>query len=43
MVLRRHGEEWVHYPVSPLMSSNNAETLLIAALEGWGLCCFLTG
>lgn len=28
-LLRRRGEEWVHYPVSPLMSSNNAETLLI--------------
>lgn len=38
--LRRHGEEWVHYPVSPLMSSNNAETLLIAALGGMGIVLF---
>lgn len=39
-LLRRHGEEWVHYPVSPLMSSNNAETLLIAALGGMGIVLF---
>lgn len=38
--IRRHGEEWVHYPVSPLMSSNNAETLLIAALGGMGIVLF---
>jgi DNA-binding transcriptional LysR family regulator len=28
------------YPVSPLMSSNNAETLLIAALGGMGIVLF---
>ncbi|MFY2735596.1 LysR substrate-binding domain-containing protein [Pseudocitrobacter faecalis] len=39
-LLRRHGEEWVHYPVSPLMSSNNAESLLIAALGGMGIVLF---
>lgn len=39
-LLRRPGEEWVHYPVSPLMSSNNAETLLIAALGGMGVVLF---
>ncbi|CAI1156229.1 LysR family transcriptional regulator [Serratia quinivorans] len=39
-LLRRPGEEWVHYPVSPLMSSNNAETLLIAALGGMGIVLF---
>ncbi len=39
-LLRRHGEEWVHYPVSPLMLSNNAETLLIAALGGMGIVLF---
>lgn len=39
-LLRRPGEEWVHYPVSPLMASNNAETLLIAALGGMGIVLF---
>lgn len=39
-LLRRPGEEWVHYPVSPLMSSNNAETLLVAALGGMGIVLF---
>lgn len=39
-LLRRQREEWVHYPVSPLMSSNNAETLLIAALGGMGIVLF---
>ena len=39
-LLRRPGEEWVHYQVSPLMSSNNAETLLIAALGGMGIVLF---
>lgn len=39
-LLRRPAEEWVHYPVSPLMSSNNAETLLIAALGGMGIVLF---
>lgn len=39
-LLRQPGEEWVHYPVTPLMSSNNAETLLIAALGGMGIVLF---
>ena len=39
-LLRRPGEVWTHYPVSPLMSSNNAETLLIAALGGMGIVLF---
>jgi len=39
-LFRTKGKEWVHYPVSPLMSSNNAETLLIAALGGMGLVLF---
>lgn len=39
-LLRRPGEAWLHYPVSPLMSSNNAETLLIAALGGMGIVLF---
>lgn len=39
-LLRSHGEQWEHYPVSPLMSSNNAETLLIAALGGMGIVLF---
>lgn len=39
-LLRRPGEAWTHYPVSPLMSSNNAETLLIAALGGMGIVLF---
>lgn len=39
-LLRKPGEEWVHYPVTALMSSNNAETLLIAALGGMGIVLF---
>jgi len=39
-LLRRPGEAWIHYPVTPLMSSNNAETLLIAALGGMGVVLF---
>ncbi|MNL61610.1 LysR substrate binding domain protein [compost metagenome] len=30
----------MHYPVTPLLSSNNAETLLIAALGGMGIVLF---
>lgn len=37
---REPGGEWVHYPVTPLMVSNNAETLLIAALGGMGVVLF---
>ncbi|MFY9994088.1 MAG: LysR family transcriptional regulator [Leclercia sp.] len=39
-LLRPPGGEWVQYPVTPLMSSNNAETLLIAALGGMGIVLF---
>ncbi|NDJ57518.1 LysR family transcriptional regulator [Enterobacteriaceae bacterium 4M9] len=39
-LLRRPQEEWVHYPVTPLMASNNAETLLVAALGGMGIVLF---
>lgn len=39
-LFRQKGEEWIHYPVSALMSSNNAETLLIAALGGMGIVLF---
>ncbi|MEH0885280.1 LysR family transcriptional regulator [Enterobacter sp. UNJFSC 003] len=39
-LVRRPGDEWVHYPVAPLMTSNNAETLLIAALGGMGIVLF---
>jgi len=39
--LFRHGANpWVHYPVMPLLSSNNAETLLTAALGGMGIVLF---
>ncbi|VTP66667.1 LysR substrate binding domain [Serratia rubidaea] len=30
----------MHYPLSPLLTSNNAETLLVAALGGMGLVLF---
>lgn len=39
-LLREPGGEWVHYPVSPLLSSNNAETLLTSALGGMGIVLF---
>ena len=39
-LIRQPGEAWVHYPVVPLMTSNNAETLLIAALGGMGIVLF---
>lgn len=39
-LVRQPGGEWVHYPVSPLMLSNNAETLLIATLGGMGIVLF---
>ncbi|MEZ3498424.1 LysR substrate-binding domain-containing protein [Pantoea sp. KPR_PJ] len=31
---------WIHYPVMPLLSSNNADTLLTAALGGMGIVLF---
>lgn len=39
-LFRQKGGEWMHYPVPVLMSSNNAETLLIAALGGMGIVLF---
>ncbi|MCM7395840.1 LysR family transcriptional regulator [Enterobacter cloacae] len=39
-LFRGPGEEWVHYPVMPLMTSNNAESLLAAALGGMGIVLF---
>lgn len=45
-LFRRGDNPWVHYPVVPLLSSNNAETLLTAALGGMGIVLFpdwLTG
>lgn len=39
-LLREPGGEWVHYPVSPQLSSNNAETLLTSALGGMGIVLF---
>ncbi|MCG0455191.1 LysR family transcriptional regulator [Enterobacter cloacae complex sp. ECC445] len=39
-LIRRTNEAWVHYPVAPLMTSNNAETLLVAALGGMGIVLF---
>ncbi|MBY7151211.1 LysR family transcriptional regulator [Enterobacter hormaechei] len=39
-LIRQPGEAWVHYPIVPLMTSNNAETLLIAALGGMGVVLF---
>lgn len=39
-LLRRAGEAWTHYPVTPLMTSNNAEALLAAALCGMGIVLF---
>ncbi|WP_346808498.1 LysR family transcriptional regulator [Enterobacter chuandaensis] len=39
-LIRRPDAPWVHYPVAPLMTSNNAETLLIAALGGMGIVLF---
>lgn len=39
-LVRQPGSAWVHYPVTPLMTSNNAETLLVAALGGMGIVLF---
>lgn len=38
--LRRADEEWVHYPLTPRLSSNNAQSLLTAALDGMGIVLF---
>ena len=39
-LVRREGENWIHYPVVARMTSNNAETLLTAALGGMGIVLF---
>lgn len=35
--------EWVHYPQTPQLASNNADALLTAALGGMGVVLFPTG
>ncbi|EJO9052330.1 LysR family transcriptional regulator [Cronobacter sakazakii] len=37
---RKPGEPWVHYPVNARLVSNNAHSLLTAALDGMGLVLF---
>lgn len=39
-LFRRQGGEWTHYPLAPRLVSNNAQTLLTAALDGMGLVLF---
>lgn len=39
-LFRRGETPWTHYPVTPLLSSNNAESLLTAALGGMGIVLF---
>ena len=39
-LVRREGENWIHYPVVARMTSNNAESLLTAALGGMGIVRF---
>lgn len=39
-LFRLPGKSWVHYPVAALLTSNNAETLLTAALGGMGMVLF---
>lgn len=39
-LFRNGTSPWVHYPVMPLLSSNNAESLLTAALGGMGIVLF---
>ncbi len=42
-LVRKPNEEWIHYPITPLLSSNNAESLMTAALHGMGIVYFRTG
>ncbi|MFD1383663.1 LysR substrate-binding domain-containing protein [Rhodanobacter aciditrophus] len=37
---RPPGSAWVHYPISPVLSSNSAESLLTAALNHMGIVLF---
>jgi DNA-binding transcriptional LysR family regulator len=39
-LFRQSGGSWIHYPVAALLTSNNAETLLTAALGGMGMVLF---
>lgn len=39
-LFRQPGKEWIHYAVTPLLASNHAETLLIAAMGDMGLVLF---
>ncbi|WP_436908063.1 LysR substrate-binding domain-containing protein [Enterobacter kobei] len=39
-LVRREGENWIHYPVVARMTSNNAESLHTAALGGMGIVLF---
>ncbi|MEP8645226.1 LysR substrate-binding domain-containing protein [Enterobacter cloacae complex sp. SHL012] len=39
-LVRREGENWIHYPVVARMTSNNAESLLTAAMGGMGIVLF---
>ncbi|ENR2986963.1 LysR family transcriptional regulator [Acinetobacter baumannii] len=39
-LVREPNKEWVHYPITPLLSSNNAESLMTAALHGMGIVLF---
>ncbi|MBF9003523.1 LysR family transcriptional regulator [Vibrio nitrifigilis] len=39
-LFRQHGQEWQQYEVTPLLASNNAETLVSCALQGMGVVLF---
>ncbi|MGK7245828.1 LysR substrate-binding domain-containing protein [Buttiauxella agrestis] len=39
-LFREQGGSWTHYPVTGLLTSNNAESLLTSALGGMGLVLF---
>lgn len=39
-LVRKPNEQWIHYPIVPLLASNNAESLMTAALNGMGIILF---
>lgn len=39
-LFRRPSDNWIHYPVSALLTSNNAKSLLTSALDGMGIVLF---
>lgn len=39
-LFRKPEDDWTHYPISAVLTSNNAESLLTAALDGMGLVLF---